>query len=253
MILLLGGTSESLAVADLLTARHLSFIDSVVSDYGTDLAKQHAVNVAEITLTAANFADFCRDHQVKLVIDATHPFARVISELAIDQCQRLGLPYLRFERASTYDQGADLKMVASLEAACQYLKRFDSGIYLSTGSKTAAEYAQNLGVQRLHIRVLPTPRVLQKLTAAGFIASQIDAIQGPFSTALNVELFKRAKTKVVVTKESGRQGGVQEKIAACKELKLPCVIIRRPHINYPQQVASLDELTAFLEGNHEQR
>lgn len=252
MILLLGGTSESLEVADLLTARHLSFVDSVISDYGAELARQHAANVAEVTFTADNFAAFCRDRQVKLIIDATHPFARVISRLAIEQAAKLSIPYLRFERQNDYDSAAKMKMVDSLAEACEYLARFDSGIYLSTGSKTAPEYAQRLGVERLHVRVLPTARVLENLTAAGFIASQIDAIQGPFSVALNVDLFKHAQAKVVVTKESGRQGGVQEKITACGRLGLPCVIIRRPQIDYPQQVRNLDELTAYLE-DHDER
>lgn len=251
MILLLGGTSESLEVADLLTTRGIPFIDSVISDYGAELARQHAANVAEITFTANNFAAFCRDRQIKLIIDATHPFARVISQLAIEEAGKLNIPYLRFERPNSYKSDNNLKMVDSLAEACEYLTRFDSGIYLSTGSKTAPEYAQRLGTDRLHVRVLPTPRVLDKLTAAGFIASQIDAIQGPFSAALNVELFKHAQAKVVVTKESGRQGGVQEKVSACEQLGLPCVIIRRPQIDYPQQVRNLDELTAYLEGHNE--
>jgi precorrin-6A/cobalt-precorrin-6A reductase len=251
MILLLGGTSESLEVADLLTARHLSFVDSVISDYGAELARQHAANVAETTFTVDNFAAFCRDQQVKLIIDATHPFARVISRLAIDQAQKLNIPYLRFERQNNYDSAAKMKMVDSLAEACEYLTQFDSGIYLSTGSKTAPEYAQKLGVGRLHVRVLPTTRVMENLTAAGYIASQIDAIQGPFSVTLNKELFKHAKAKVVVTKESGRQGGVQEKITACEQLGLPIVIIRRPQLDYPQQVGSLDELTTYLEEHNE--
>ena len=251
MILLLGGTSESLAVADVLTARQLPFVVSVISDYGEELAKKHAAAVVKTTFTEENFPAFCRQHQIELILDATHPFAWVISQLAIDQARALEIPYLRFERPSALKAETVLKMVDSTTAACDYLKTVPGKVYLSTGSKTAPEYAHSLGVERLHVRVLPTTRVMTNLTAAGFIASQIDASQGPFSVALNVELFKHAGTDIVVTKESGRRGGLQEKIAACEQLAIPCVIIRRPQLDYPQVVSSLEELKAYLEENDE--
>lgn len=251
MILLLGGTSESLAVADVLAKHQLPFVVSVISDYGEELAKQHAPAVVKTTFTEENFPAFCRQHQINLILDATHPFARVISQLAIDQASKLAIPYLRFERSSALKAAITLKMMDSTTEACAYLKTVSGKVYLSTGSKTAPDYAQSLGVDRLHVRVLPTTRVMTNLTAAGFVASQIDALQGPFSVALNVELFRHAGADIVVTKESGRRGGLQEKIAACEKLAIPCVIIRRPQIDYPQVVSSLEELKAYLEENDE--
>ncbi|MBB1079424.1 precorrin-6A reductase [Limosilactobacillus sp. STM2_1] len=251
MILLLGGTTESLEVADRLTAQKKPFILSVISDYGAELAHQHSKNVIETTFSEESFACFCHDNQISFILDATHPFARVISQLAIKEAEKLQIPYLRYERQNIYDKNAVLKIVDSLNEACEYLKTLEGVVYLSTGSKTAPDYAENLGVKRLHIRVLPTTKVMDKLTTVGFIASQIDAIQGPFSTPLNYELFKRAHAKAVVTKESGRQGGIQEKITACEQLRIPCVIIRRPQINYPAVVGNLDELVSYLEENDE--
>lgn len=246
MILLLGGTSESLAAADFLNKRALPFIVSVVSDYGAKLAVNHAQHVKKIIFTSENFGSFCRQYQINLIIDATHPFAKNISLLAIDGAAKLTIPYLRFERQETYAQSSVLKMVKSRIDACQYLKGMKGKIYLSTGSKTAPDYAKRLGVKRLHVRVLPTARVMKKLAAAGFLPSQIDAIQGPFSTPLNIDLFQHAHAKAVVTKDSGRRGGVQEKIAACQKLNIPCVMIQRPQINYPRLVKSIKELNVYL-------
>ena len=251
MILLLGGTTESLAVADELTKHKVPFVLSVISDYGAELARRHAKNIVETTFTDESLLSFCHDNQISFILDATHPFARVISQLAMDKANELQIPYLRYERQNIYSKNARLKMVDSLEEACEYLRTVKGNVYLSTGSKTAPEYAEKLGVDRLHVRVLPTTRVMENLTAAGFIASQIDAIQGPFTVALNYELFKRANSVVVVTKESGRQGGIQEKIAACEQLQIPCIIIRRPQLNYPAVVADLSELKEYLEENYE--
>ncbi|WP_243676981.1 precorrin-6A/cobalt-precorrin-6A reductase [Secundilactobacillus collinoides] len=58
MILLLGGTSESLDVADYLTKAKAPFILSVTTDYGAELARPHAVHVSEQILTPATFHDF---------------------------------------------------------------------------------------------------------------------------------------------------------------------------------------------------
>lgn len=250
MILLLGGTTESLEVADLFNQMNLDFTVSVISDYGAELAHHHAKQVKEITFDEESFERFCLDEDVDLVVDATHPFARVISQLAIQQTTRLQIPYLRFERQSLDEQSTTLIPVDSFDQACDYFEKIAGTIYLSTGSKTAPDYADRLGVERLHVRVLPTTKVLENLTSAGFVASQIDGIQGPFTKDLNVGLFEKAHAAAVVTKESGRQGGIQEKIAACQELGIPCVIIRRPRVDYPAAVASLAELQSELEGNY---
>ncbi|MFD1123894.1 precorrin-6A reductase [Lentilactobacillus raoultii] len=242
MILLLGGTSESLQIADELTKRRLSFILSVTTDYGEALAKKHTQQVSKQTLTSDTFNKFLNNHHIQLIIDATHPFARVISITAMEMAKKSNVKYIRFERSNLFKTSPYLKLVANLKAACDYLKSLSGTVYLSTGSKTAEEYAKSLGIQRLHIRVLPTERVLTQLTTIGFEADQIDAIEGPFGTNLNFELFKKADAVAVVTKESGRRGGVQEKITACEQLKIPCIIIKRPTIQYPNQVGTFDEL-----------
>lgn len=247
MILLLGGTTESLAVADFLNDRHQDYVLSVISDYGAHLAHQHAANVLETVFDEQSLTDYCRENKVTQIIDATHPFARVISALAIKQAARLKIPYLRYERPSQRLPTGVMVGVNSLEEACDYLAKRLGTVYLSTGSKTAPDYAERLGVSRLHVRVLPTVRVLEKLTAAGFVASQIDALQGPFSVATNVALFSHSGASVVVTKESGRQGGFQEKLRACEQLAIPCVVIRRPAMDYPVVCTSLKELEGSLE------
>ena len=250
MILLLGGTSESLKIADLLNQKRLSYLLSVVSDYGLKVAQKHSSHVIKQILTETNFQEFCQKNRITYVLDATHPFAREISQLAINQTSKLGIPYLRFERESLYENESHLKSFDSVSVVISYLKNRSGLVYLSTGSKTAGDFATLLGIQRLHVRVLPTVKVLLALTEIGFTAAQIDALEGPFSQRLNEELFLRAHASWVVTKESGRQGGFVEKLSACQNLKLPCLVIRRPPISYPVQVNSLKDLELKLEAQN---
>ena len=156
-------------------------------------------------------------------------------------------------RCELLDQGnglaedPNLKLFDDLDSEVDFLNPKAGTVYLSTGSKTAGEYAEKLGVTRLHVRVLPTVKAIGLLDDAGFEADQIDAVRGPFSEQLNVDLFARCHAVAVVTKESGRRGGVQEKIAACKQLSIPCLVIKRPTLNYPERAASLSELKVLLE------
>lgn len=248
MILLLGGTSESLEVADDLTQRKVPFILSVTTAYGAELARAHAVQVSQQILTPATFHAFFTQHSVTLIIDATHPFAKVISSTIMSAAKTDGIRYIRLERTNGLAEGPNLKLFDDLDGVVRYLQQTTGTVYLSTGSKTAGEYAEKLGVDRLHVRVLPTVKAIGLLDDAGFEADQIDGVRGPFTEQLNVDLFQRCNAVAVVTKESGRRGGVQEKMAACDTLGIPCLVIKRPTLAYPEQAASLSELTTLLEG-----
>lgn len=233
MILLLGGTSESLEIADSFNDANLDFILSVTTDYGAEVASKHAKYVSNMLLLPSLIHDFFKTNQIDLIVDATHPFARSISTHMMEASLTEDVPYIRYEREEIPEQGQFLKVVKSIEDAIKLLEDNQDQVYLSTGSKTAPDFASVLGVERLHVRVLPTTNVLEKLTDAGFQANQIDALQGPFTTALNMELFKRSGAQVVITKASGTQGGVQEKIAACEQLGILCIVVERPQLNYP--------------------
>lgn len=49
----------------------------------------------------------------------------------------------------------------------------------------------------------------------------------------------------MITKESGPKGGFAEKIAACQDLGIPCVVIRRPPLQYPNVITDIGELAQY--------
>ena len=95
-------------------------------------------------------------------------------------------------------------------------------------------------------RVLPTAEVLAQCEKLGLTPKQIIAMQGPFTTEMNVEQFKHAQAEVIVTKDGGKIGGADTKIAAAQILNLPVVIIDRPKISYPNVAATFYEVLKFL-------
>ena len=88
-------------------------------------ALQHAITV-EVGGFAESLEQFLAQGEVDLVLDATHPFAVRITQIAAAVCSRMHLPYIRYQRpdweppagtvyAASYAEAAD--MLPALAAA----------------------------------------------------------------------------------------------------------------------------------------
>ena len=181
------------------------------------------------------------------LVDASHPYAKNISANAIDAAQAAKIFYVRYERAEIIFDYEKIFRVESYEAAALKASQLGKNIYLTTGSRSLKIFVDLLKDCNLTARVLPTADVLSQCENFGLTPKQIVAMQGPFSTELNAELFKHAKAEVVVTKNSGQIGGADTKLEAAKILSLPVVMIDRPKIFYPRLAKNFDDVLKFLE------
>ena len=101
MILILGGTSDSLSICDKINElKNQPYILSVTTDYGRELAQQHAENVILGKLGKEDMLKFIKDNNIVKIIDATHPYAVEVSKTAITCAKLLNIDYIRFERKS---------------------------------------------------------------------------------------------------------------------------------------------------------
>lgn len=244
---MMGGTTESLQIADFLEDNDYDFVISVVSQYGADLALKHHDKVNIAAMDSDQLVEYIQDNQINFLLDATHPFAKVASQNAIDAAQKTKIPYLRFERKNVYKNDKNIILLDDINQVCQKLNETTGIVYLTTGSNTVGDYIERLGMDRVHVRVLPVTRVMEKLTKLGVPADRIDGIRGPFEKGLNIELLKHAHATALVTKESGKQGGINEKIEACLDMNIPCYIIKRPQLDYPVEVDNLFDLKIKME------
>lgn len=240
MILLLGGTSDSLKIAEALNENDLYFYLSVVSDYGEKLAARLAKQVIKGRLTVEKMIDFIENQEITLLIDATHPYAVEVWKNAMAACKQTEIDYFRFERPSLIAE--EMLIAGSVKAASIKAREYEGNIYLTTGSKTLEEFLKYLPKERVIVRVLPTVEVLTAIDKLGLTTDQIEAVKGPFSKALNRELLIHNHAGVMITKESGQAGGFLEKINVCKELDIPCVVLTREQVDYPEKFSSIQEL-----------
>ena len=252
MIFVLAGTQDGREIAQRLARESgEAVLASVVSDYGKALAKAPALEVSARPLDEAALRALLVGRGVRAVVDASHPYAAHISQTAIRLCAALGIRYIRYERAqSELPPYEKLYRVSSYEEAARKAAALGRRVFLTTGSRNLAVFANapELADCELTARVLPESGVLAQCARLGFTPKQIVALQGPFSQALNRELYKQYGAEVVVTKNSGSVGGTDTKLAAAMELGLAVVVIERPAVEYPLLTRSYEEIVEALAG-----
>jgi precorrin-6A/cobalt-precorrin-6A reductase len=249
MILVLGGTAESRALTEKLLQHDFNLIICTATTYGTSLLKDYTKTSEVITgrLDEKGLVNLISAKNVRVLIDATHPFAEIATANAMNACKQTGILYLRFVRPAMTlpDHPLIFPVTGYEQAAVRAVELAGKTIFITTGTKTLqifadAAYAAGL---RLITRILPDPAGLRLCIDLGIPPRDIVAMQGPFSVAMNKLLLTEYETDVLVTKESGIAGGSDTKIQAALDLSLPVVVIKRP----PDPVGTISDLDELIE------
>ena len=222
-ILIFGGTTEGREISHLLAERGAQVLVCVATEYGRE-EQGKAPGITVLTGRKDRTAILSLLEGADLCIDATHPYAENISRTLRDACDAAGVPLRRLLRR---ESAADGIQVADAPAAAALLAQERGNILLTTGSKTLPLFAA-LGGQRLYPRVLPQHDSLTACEAAGIPHRNIVAMQGPFSTELNLALIRQFQIKYLVTTDGGPNGGFAEKAAAAEAGGASLVVLRRP-------------------------
>lgn len=180
------------------------------------------------------------------VIDATHPYAELVSENIASAAKKTGIPVMRVLREAD-KKTDDAVYVSSVEEAREFLSAREGNIFITTGAKELASYV-GLDMSRVWARVLPVASSLEACETAGVPVSHIIAAQGPFSEETNLAELRAVGAKYIVTKSSGKSGGFEEKISAAKKAGATAVIIGKPAqgegLTFDEAVAVLEKLYA---------
>ncbi|PQQ27761.1 cobalt-precorrin-6A reductase [Photorhabdus hindustanensis] len=249
-----GGTSDARLLCQALDAAGARYRLSVATDAGRQLAGDIRGDVVVGRMDAEAMVDYFDRHKVRWVIDASHPYADALSRNVMTACRRLSLRLTRYQRPSEIDLLSHplLHKVNSIEAACDVARTLGQRILLTTGSKQLELYQRLLPGKTLLVRVLPTAEVLIQCEALGLGVDHIIALRGPFTAEFNHAVYEFCHPDVVITKESGAEGGYQQKVAPCLALNIPCIVVCRPTRTLQgddgEQISSLDEFVQHLAG-----
>lgn len=246
VIWLIGGTSEGRALIKALANFNVELFVSVATDYGAELIeKQDNLTILAERMDLEKMQAFLLEHKPACVIDATHPYATIVTATVQKACALEKTKYLRLLRP--VGEAGDYIIAKDFSEAVELLNNLEGNIFLTTGSKNLKDFT---GVEnykeRIALRVLPMESSLQSALELGYKPANIVCMQGPFSKELNVATLKKFNSKFMVTKDSGEVGGFLEKVAAAQEAGAKLVVIGRIT---EEQGESYEEILKYLRDN----
>ena len=228
-VIVFAGTTEGYELCRFLSEHQISVYACAATEYGGKaLTETPYLHIHTGRLSREEMAAFFLKEAPNFVLDATHPYAAEVTDNIKSACEKTGFFYQRVLR----EQGRQAEKavyVESTEAAAEFLNTTEGNVLLTTGSKELKKF---LGVkdykERLYARVLSLPSVMEECSAAGFEGKHLIGMQGPFSRELNEAMLRQFHCRYLVTKDSGKAGGFQEKIEAAFSCGAIPVIIGRP-------------------------
>lgn len=252
MIFFLAGTSDARSLAIHLKEKEYTLLTTVVTENASLSLKEAGLPVHVGRLTAEEMAEKIKNNDYKMIVDASHPYAEEASKNAMEAARIANVLYVRYEReqVDAFSNHPLVTMVDTYEEAAMLAAKRKGVVMLTTGSKTLQVFAKHcVGVEglRLIARMLPRKDNLEKCESLGIEQKNIVAIQGPFIKEFNTALYKQYDVTLMVTKESGKVGSVDEKLEAALELNIPTIMIRRPKIKYTNVFHSFEPLLEFVD------
>lgn len=245
MILFLAGTSDARELGLEIQKAGFSLLATVVTESAAKSLEDAGIPAQIGRLTSDDFAALIKEKGFQAVVDASHPFAEEASRNALEGAAKANVPYIRYERESQKFQHPKLTVVSNYEEAAKLAAIKRGVVMLTTGSKTLETFAKELiGLPntRMIARMLPRVDNMEKCAALGVEQKDIVAIQGPFSKELNIALYRQYGVTLMITKESGKVGSVDEKVAAALECGIETIMIARPKVNYSNMFSSFEQV-----------
>jgi precorrin-6A/cobalt-precorrin-6A reductase len=248
-IWLIGGTSESATLANAIASAQIPCIISVTTDSAKSLypSEFSLLKILVGKLDNHQISAFIQQQNIIAILDASHPYAVEISQLAIATSTEYHIPYLRYERPCYHAEDSQIIHLDSFETLLTGDYLTQQRVMLTLGYRNLARFKSWQDSSTLFVRILPSEVSLKAAFDADFTPNHIIAIRPPISPELEKALWKQWNISLVVTKASGVAGGEETKQKVESELGIKLIIIDRTLLNYPQQTSDLETAIAEKE------
>jgi precorrin-6A/cobalt-precorrin-6A reductase len=239
-LLILGGTTESRQLAASLAGRDdLSVTLSLAGRTTAPLAQPVPTRSGGFG-GVAGLATYLREHRIDVLIDATHPYAEIISANALQAASLTSTPLLTLRRPPWQAVPGDRwTQVADAEAAAQALGSESRSVFLAVGRQEVAAFDS----QPQHRYVIRTVDPVDPPLCVPHVKYIL--ARGPFSEAEDRELLSSNAIDVVVAKNSGGEA-TYGKIAAARTLGIRVVLLQRPFEHAGPSVSTVADAVAWL-------
>jgi precorrin-6x reductase len=224
-VLIFGGTTEGRLLSEACSVNRITAIYCVATELG--ILRLPGVTAKAGRLDTAAMTALILKEAPALVLDATHPYAAEASANIREACAETGVSRIRVLREEEEAPGCD--SFSNQDSLLAWLEETPGTIFAATGVKEAAIFAGlSFFQERVWFRMLPGIEGLRTCLKLGYPSARIICMQGPFSRELNRAMFAAAGAAILVTKNSGPQGGFAEKLAAAGDLDMRVALLARP-------------------------
>lgn len=256
-LLILGGTGDAKMLVNALCESHIVTPDIIYSVAGIVRIPQLPCKVISggfrqystyptsnrvLSPTGGNTSkhngleNYIRDNKITAILDATHPYAKNMSESAAFAARQCAIPYWRYLRLPWEEQAEDnWTIFKNWDALIPHLAN-KSSVFFSSG-QVSTEIFDKIdqlldGKEQTHLlRTAVKPKAI--------LAENVHWIKsiGPFNLDREISLLKKHKVDVIVTKNSGGEA-TSAKLQAARSLQIPVLMLDRPNLPAADRVFS---------------
>lgn len=226
MILILGGTTEGRTAAKTLEEAGQPFYYSTRGDE-QEVTLHHGIRLQGGMDTEA-LADFCRQHDIRLLVDAAHPFAAQLHQNVAEAAAQLSLPVIRFERLYPPREACPVEWMDSYPEAMEQIRQGHPSSFLAlTGVQSIGKMASLWQEADFpcYFRILDRDSSRHLADRQGFPRERLLYYHEGEDERL---LLEQLRPDVILLKESGLSGGFKEKVEAAASLGIRVLALRRP-------------------------
>ena len=212
MILVFGGTTEGRSAAEVLEeAGSLYYYSTKMGEQ--ELTLHHGVRI-DGAMDAEAMKAFCRNHQIRLIVDAAHPFASMLHQTIGKVASDMRIPVIRYDRIYP-PRDPDITWIDDyLEVPTDI-----HTLLATTGVQSISKlkWLEELGVKVIY-RILRRESSLLMAYEQGATDEQLCYFEDGLLP----------KADAILLKESGLSGGFVEKVEAAREKGMRIIVLKRP-------------------------
>lgn len=213
MILVFGGTTEGRSAAEVLEeAGSLYYYSTKMGEQ--ELTLHHGVRI-DGAMDAEAMKAFCRNHQIRLIVDAAHPFASMLHQTIGKVASDMRISVIRYDRIYP-PRDPDITWIDDyLEVPTDI-----HTLLATTGVQSISKlkWLEELGVKIIY-RILRRESSLLMAYEQGATDEQLCYYEDGLLP----------KADAILLKESGLSGGFVEKVEEAREKGMRIIVLKRPN------------------------
>ena len=222
MILVFGGTTEGRRAVEVLEEAGKAYYYSTKTGE-QDITLHHGQRI-DGALDAEAMRAFCKEHDIRLMVDAAHPFALQLHQTIIKVSESQHIPVIRYERIYP-EPDPHLEWIDDYT----HIPHDIHTLLATTGVQSIAKLKplEAKGV-KIYYRILCRESSIALALKQGASIEQLCYYDDPKDIPVDAE--------AIIIKESGLSGGFVEKVEAAKAKGMRILVLKRPETNFKYSV-----------------